>query len=762
MARQYGSVANSCWAAAFDYSTSSDNTSYSISITAGAQLTTDSVQSIDTTDGVDTFGSIKNVLSVTGKNDRTSWGDNISSGGSNYSSYSIQDFDSVSYSFSKTHSAQSITISNAVTVNNCMFWSGASNPKKSGSSTASTTITIPAKPSYTVSFNANGGSGAPGNQTKWYGENLTLSSTQPTRSGYTFVKWNTAANGSGTNYNPGSTYSGNSGVTLYAIWQQVTYSVSYNANGGSGAPSAQTKVHGTNLTLSSTKPTRSGYSFWHWNTNTSNTGTSYNSGATYSGNAALLLYAIWNPIVTFDANGGSGAPSAQTKTYGTNLTLSTTKPTRTGYEFWHWNTNTSNTGTTYADGGVYSGNTALTLYAIWNPIIYYNANGGNNAPSNQTKWYGTNLTLSSVQPTYDGFTFKRWNTNSNDSGTAYSPGAAYTANTTATLYAIWDHTVSYDANGGSSAPASQTALKGSAITMSSTKPTRPGHLFVKWNTKADGTGTDYQPGASFAADTVNTTMYAIWEVYTKPNISSILNARCDSSGNLSDEGTYMLSRINWSVTAYHGAEAPSSIVITVKSGNTVVATETITEFESTVSGDYATGVTETTIAGPFSIDTKYDVTIKIVDALNEVEVQDILTEAFYPLDIYRGGHGMGIGRPAAFNALRIGYNTDISGTVTCTSMTQTSDKRAKEHIKYIGDEALNFVRDLKPALFIQNGKTYMGFYAQEVEDIDPYDSSIVDEAFNGFLTLNYTSLIAPLVHYVQRLEQRIEELENGE
>ena len=145
----------------------------------------------------------------------------------------------------------------------------------------------------------------------------------------------------------------------------TSYSVTYNANGGSGAPSTQKKYYGKTLTLSSTKPTRSGYVFYHWNTNTSNTGTTYNAGASYSSNSALSLYAIWNPYIYYNANGGTGAPSTQTKTYGTNLTLSSTTPTRTGYKFNGWNTKADGSGTSYSAGATYSSNTSVTLYAQW-------------------------------------------------------------------------------------------------------------------------------------------------------------------------------------------------------------------------------------------------------------------------------------------------------------------------------------------------------------------------------------------------------------
>ena len=371
---------------------------------------------------------------------------------------------------------------------------------------------------YTVSYNANGGSGAPADQTKTYGVNLTLSSTKPTRTGYTFSKWNTKADGTGINYNSGAAYTGNANLTLYAVWTPNKYTVKYDANGGSGAPGNQTKTYGVALTLSSTKPTRTGYTFSKWNTKADGTGTNYNSGAKYTGNANLTLYAIWTPItytVTYNANGGSGAPGNQTKTYGVNLTLSSTKPTRTGYTFVKWNTKADGTGTNYNSGAKYTSNANLTLYAVWTPIKYtvkYDANGGSGAPGNQTKTYGVNLTLSSTKPTRTGYTFSKWNTKADGTGTNYNRGAKYTSNANLTLYAVWTpitYTVTYHANGGSGAPGNQTKNHGVDLTLSSTKPTRTGHTFVKWNTKADGTGTNYHSGAKYTSNAI-LTLYAVW------------------------------------------------------------------------------------------------------------------------------------------------------------------------------------------------------------------------------------------------------------
>lgn len=195
------------------------------------------------------------------------------------------------------HSIKTTTVS--ISFNFDVSWSGS----YAGTRTASGTVNSRAKTSYTVSYNANGGSGAPSAQTKWYNESLTLSSTKPTRTGYTFAGWNTNSSGTGTNYSAGGTYTGNAAVTLYAKWTAITYTVSYNANGGTGAPGNQTKTYGRTLTLSSTVPTRTNYNFKGWATSASATTPNYQPGGSYTANVAVTLYAVWEiayiaPIIT--------------------------------------------------------------------------------------------------------------------------------------------------------------------------------------------------------------------------------------------------------------------------------------------------------------------------------------------------------------------------------------------------------------------------------------------------------------------------------
>lgn len=163
----------------------------------------------------------------------------------------------------------------------------------SATKTVSFSVSVPAWTSYTIKYNANGGSGVPGNQTKWKDQTLTLSTTKPTRTGYTFLGWSTSSSATSATYSAGGNYTANAAATLYAVWKAITYAVKYDANGGSGAPGNQTKTYGVALTLSNTKPTRTNYTFKGWGTSASATTVSYAAGASYTANAAITLYAVW-------------------------------------------------------------------------------------------------------------------------------------------------------------------------------------------------------------------------------------------------------------------------------------------------------------------------------------------------------------------------------------------------------------------------------------------------------------------------------------
>ena len=94
------------------------------------------------------------------------------------------------------------------------------------------------EPVYKVEYDANSGSGAPSKQDKFVGKTLTLSSTQPTRTGYTFQGWSTSSSATSATYSAGGSYTANADAKLYAVWKANTYTVKYDGNGMTGGSTA--------------------------------------------------------------------------------------------------------------------------------------------------------------------------------------------------------------------------------------------------------------------------------------------------------------------------------------------------------------------------------------------------------------------------------------------------------------------------------------------------------------------------------------------
>ena len=531
---------------------------------------------------------------------------------------------------------------------------------------------------FTVSYDAAGGTGAPAAQTKTEDVDLLLSAAVPTRShkltlsgeggnqeitkAATFTGWNTAEDGTGTSYAAGGTYTGNADVTLYAQWtygtagelpaaekegftfdgwftaaeggQQIlaatevtadqtlyphftkipeTWTVSYNAAGGTGAPAAQTKTEDVDLLLSTTAPTRShkltlvkgegeenqeitkAATFTGWNTAEDGSGTAYAAGGTYTANAAVTLYAQWTfgtagelPAMTkegfdfngwftaqeggtrieagtqitadqtlyphftekaagtftvsFNAAGGTGAPENQVKTENVDLTLSAAVPTRSftltlsgegnnqkitvSAAFTGWNTAEDGSGTAYAAGGTYTANADVTLYAQWT--------------------YGTAGELPAAEK--EGFAFDGW-------FTAQEGGQQVLATTTVsadqTLYPHFTKlpstfTVSFNAAGGTGAPENQVKTENVDLTLSTAVPTRSHKLtlssgegddqvrtidaaFTGWNTAEDGSGTAYSAGGTYT-ENADVTLYAQWTFGTAGELPNLTKEGFDFAG----------------------------------------------------------------------------------------------------------------------------------------------------------------------------------------------------------------------------------------
>jgi uncharacterized repeat protein (TIGR02543 family) len=244
-----------------------------------------------------------------------------------------------SYNYGTTVTASNNTGSLARTGYSFAGWntaangSGTSFAAGSGTFTITSNVTLYAQwtiNSYTVTFNANGGTGSPsvasvsGN----YNTSVTLATVGTlARTGYTFAGWNTATNGSGTDYSAGASYTVTASVTLYAKWTINSYTVTFNANGGTGSPSVASVSgnYNTSVTLATVGTlARSGYIFTGWNTATNGSGTDYSAGVSYTVSANITLYARWAASCgdTSANNCYSGTNAAQLKSLG-----STTTPT---------------------------------------------------------------------------------------------------------------------------------------------------------------------------------------------------------------------------------------------------------------------------------------------------------------------------------------------------------------------------------------------------------------------------------------------------
>ena len=213
---------------------------------------------------------------------------------------------------------------------------------------------------YTVTFNANGGSVSPASKSVIYNSAIGTLPT-PVKPGHTSLGWFTAATG-GTQITSATVISASQ--TVYAHWQANSYTVTFNANGGAVNPGSKSVTYGSTYGDLPT-PTWGGYDFGGWYTAASG-GTQITSATTVSITAAQTLYAHWTAktfTVTFDGNGGTVDPGTKTVTYNQAYGALPT-PTRSGYTFLGWFT-ASTGGTQVTSETVANRTTAQTLYAHW-------------------------------------------------------------------------------------------------------------------------------------------------------------------------------------------------------------------------------------------------------------------------------------------------------------------------------------------------------------------------------------------------------------
>lgn len=334
-------------------------------------------------------------------------------------------------------------------------------------------------------------------------------------------------------------------------------------------------------------------------------------------------------------------------------------------------THSAQTGTFYIVFGTAQGaHYSISIPARTSYAVTYNANGGSGTTAAQTKWYAESLTLRTNSFTRTNYVFKRWNTKTTDNGTAYSAGATYTGNAALKLFAIWNPIIKYNANKGTGAPSNQTKTYGSALTLSSTVPTRTNHRFLGWGLSASETIATYQPGASYTEETA-ITLYAVWlRIYDSPAISIKSAYRSDDLGNPSDDGAYVTATVDWSIFDTESVDyGTNSATINIEIESTGAS--------STVTPTGFSGTTTVTLNAQLSTELSYTLTATIEDEKEGyIETEVVISAAFYPLDILHGGHGIAFGAPATqqdtaevgfqtlqANDLKLKFNDTTAGSV---------------------------------------------------------------------------------------------------
>lgn len=220
-----------------------------------------------------------------------------------------------------------------------------------------------------------------------------------------------------------------------------------------------------------------------------------------------------------------------------------------------------------------------------------------------------------------------------------------------TLSAItWEHTVSYNANGGTGAPDTQKKIYGSVLTLSSVRPTRDGYVFMGWATSSAGE-VSYMPGSTYGTD-VDITLYAVWQIaYIKPTITGLTALRCDSSGTPKSDGTYIKVTGSWQVDrTLNSSNKATSVRIDYQetaSGSPVKASET---YPNTTSGK----ISQIIGNGKISTGSVYFVIVTITDLNGSKQEEVIVPAQFRALDVANKGRSIAFGGTASDS--EVGYD----------------------------------------------------------------------------------------------------------
>ncbi len=384
---------------------------------------------------------------------------------------------------------------------------------------------------YTITFNANGGTGQMAEATATEGKVFTLPQNGFTApSSMRFKEWAIGSD-NGDKVKAGKTYTFAGTTTVYAVWETIpeeitTYAITYYANGGTGQMAARTAIKGKEFTLPQNGFTApSGKQFKEWALGSAD-GEKVAAGGTYTFTNATIVYAVWEPAlitITYDANGGVGQMGEETAISEILFNLPQNGFTApSGMQFKEWAIG-SKEGQKVKAGEAYIFKEATTVYAVWEKIpetyaITFNANGGTGQMAEATVTEGKAFTLPQNSFTApSGKRFKEWAVG-RPGGIKVKAGGTYIFTGETTVYAVWEivpekvatYAITFNANGGTGQMAGATATEGKTFTLPQNSFTAPsGKRFKEWAVGSAG-GTKVKAGGAYTF-TGATTVYAVWE-----------------------------------------------------------------------------------------------------------------------------------------------------------------------------------------------------------------------------------------------------------
>ena len=278
------------------------------------------------------------------------------------------------------------------------------------------------------------------------------------------------------------------------------------------------------------------------------------------------------------------------------------------------------------------------------------------------------------------------------------------ATMTVSVPALASHKVTYNANGGTGAPAAQTKWYGEALTLSSAKPTRPNYVFQGWATSSGG-AVAYQPGGRYGSD-ANLTLYAVWKLATKPpTIPAFTAQRVDADGNPSESGTRVKLEAAWRCdTSGDGANTVQSVKFAVQDAN-----GSWRETSAEASG--ATGTATVTLSD-LSADSSWRFRVVVKDKYGTVTSFTTVGPQRFLLDFSADGRGIGIGVGAPAEGVAInGSPVTVNGCrmprIYAGSKVITPAASSNRHTLFTAEEWASItgtdIADGYPTVLVSNG-----------------------------------------------------------